>query len=302
MGKRKTHEEFIKEIFDLVGDEYKVLEEYNGSTNKITFLHKECNKTFKMRPHDFLRGQRCSICNGNKRKTLKEFKQEVFNEVKDEYEVLSDNYINNKTPIKFLHKKCNKIFYMSSVCFFTQKQRCPYCSKSHKLSTEEFKQKVFDLVGNEYKVLSDYNGTSDKVLILHERCKNTYMVKPNHFLNTGTRCPYCKESKGEKRIENWLKLNNIKYERNFSFNNLYYKTKSKPLSFDFKILLNEKLILLEYDGEFHYKNIFKSNEYKNQKIRDKMKDTYCKENNIKLIRIPYTQFNNIENILNESLL
>ncbi len=36
---------------------------------------------------------------------------------------------------------------------------------------------------------------------------------------------------------------------------------------------------------------------KNIQFRDKIKTDYCKSNNIKLIRIPYTEFNNIEKIL-----
>lgn len=35
--------------------------------------------------------------------------------------------------------------------------------------------------------------------------------------------------------------------------------------------------------------------------RDNIKNKYCEENNIKLIRIPYTEFDNIENILNKEL-
>ena len=37
------------------------------------------------------------------------------------------------------------------------------------------------------------------------------------------------------------------------------------------------------------------------KIRDTIKTIYCKENNIKLIRIPYWNFNNIEEILERIL-
>jgi hypothetical protein len=38
-----------------------------------------------------------------------------------------------------------------------------------------------------------------------------------------------------------------------------------------------------------------------QIINDEIKTNFCKNNQIKLIRIPYTEFNNIEKILNENL-
>lgn len=37
------------------------------------------------------------------------------------------------------------------------------------------------------------------------------------------------------------------------------------------------------------------------KENDKIKDEYCKNNNIKLIRIPYWEFNNIESILQQQI-
>ena len=41
---------------------------------------------------------------------------------------------------------------------------------------------------------------------------------------------------------------------------------------------------------------------KKQQEHDKIKDNYCKDKNINLLRIPYWEFNNIENILKDTLL
>ena len=71
------------------------------------------------------------------------------------------------------------------------------------------------------------------------------------------------------------------------------------MPFDF--YLPQYNICIEYDGEFHYKMIMGYDEFINQKIRDTIKTVYCKENNIKLIIIPYWEFNNIENILIKEL-
>ena len=120
----------------------------------------------------------------------------------------------------------------------------------------------------------------------------------NHF-STGTRCPFCKESKGERTIEKYLIKNNIKYVRQHRFDDCKYERK---LPFDFYIpSLNT---LIEYDGELHYKSVdyFGGDDHYNKTlIRDKIKDSYCKNNNIKLIRIPYWELNNVESILNNNL-
>nr|DAT80316.1 MAG TPA: restriction enzyme [Bacteriophage sp.] len=39
--------------------------------------------------------------------------------------------------------------------------------------------------------------------------------------------------------------------------------------------------------------------YKSQQKKDSLKTEYCNRNGIKLIRIPYTDFDNVENILDK---
>lgn len=58
-------------------------------------------------------------------------------------------------------------------------------------------------------------------------------------------------------------------------------------------------IEVEKDGEFHFKDFYKDGSYEILKEHDKRKDEYAKKNKWKLIRIPYTKFDEIENILNE---
>lgn len=175
-------------------------------------------------------------------------------------------------------------------------------------SNDEFEKEVVGLVGEEYSVLSDYKNTHTKVLIRHndEDCNNyEWYVTPNHFLNSHVRCPSCGNfSKGEKIIENLFVENNINHKAQYSFDNLKLKN---ALRFDFAIFdINNKLIfLLEYDGEQHYRPVkfggmseeqARTN-FKLTKKRDKIKNQYCKANNIKLIRIPYWDFSNLEEII-----
>lgn len=62
--------------------------------------------------------------------------------------------------------------------------------------------------------------------------------------------------------------------------------------FDFAIFEKDRLkCLIEYDGIQHFQDTNFGLE-KNQ-FRDNIKDNYCKQNNIKLIRIPYTDFEKI---------
>lgn len=74
----------------------------------------------------------------------------------------------------------------------------------------------------------------------------------------------------------------------------------RPLPFDF--YLPEHRISIEYDGKHHYKPVpqFGGNDYlEKTKIHDNIKTEYCLVNNIRLLRISYTDFNNIGLRINE---
>ena len=80
-----------------------------------------------------------------------------------------------------------------------------------------------------------------------------------------------------------------------TFDGCKYKRK---LPFDF--YLPEHNTLIEYDGKQHFKIIeyFDGRSwFMKRNHRDKLKNKYCIDNNIKLIRIPYTDYNDVENIL-----
>lgn len=84
-----------------------------------------------------------------------------------------------------------------------------------------------------------------------------------------------------------------------------------PLPFDF--YLPNKNILIEFDGEQHFKEkhfFSRSGTLGTQfdsltsyiQYHDTIKTKYCKIHNIPLIRIPYTEINNIDKILEEKLI
>jgi len=67
--------------------------------------------------------------------------------------------------------------------------------------------------------------------------------------------------------------------------------------FDFAIFKDGKLLgLIEYDGQQHFEAVELwggEEQLKIQQERDTRKNQWCKENNIRLIRIPYTEYNNL---------
>lgn len=127
-----------------------------------------------------------------------------------------------------------------------------------------------------------------------------------HNLNRNTRdnsgCAYCHSSKWENEIRHLLDKLGLRYVTQKVFEDL---TDQKPLRFDF--FLTEKRKAIEYDGRHHFEPIcfngiskeMAIEEFKETIKRDKMKDEYCLNNNIPLLRIPYYNFNNAESLIKE---
>jgi hypothetical protein len=110
-------------------------------------------------------------------------------------------------------------------------------------------------------------------------------------------CPFCSQSHGEKRIKKYLINNDVSFE-------IEYRIKEcrseRPLPFDFKINIGNSYFLLEYQGKQHYEpsKFYGGDEsFEKLKIRDKIKKNFCSINKIKLLEIPYWEYDNIEKIL-----
>jgi Zn ribbon nucleic-acid-binding protein len=309
----KTQEQFENEVFNLIGNEYQVIGKYINTNTKIKFKHniESCNNVFEMIPDAFLRGSRCPECkkillSNIKLKTHEQFCKEVYDLTGNEYEVISQ-YKGSKENITLLHNICGYNWETSPDCFL-KGCRCPNCAGNAKKTTDIFKQQVYELVNNEYEVLSEYKHAHYKVLMRHNKCNHEWKVTPNSFIR-GTRCPKCNLSKGEERIKQYFDKNNIIYDIQYKITDCRNK---KPLPFDLAVFYDiEKTklkCLIEYDGEFHYKQARYSKnkekmlkKLKSQQKNDKIKNDYCNKNNIKIIRIPYWEFESIEEILNRDL-
>lgn len=305
MAKKKTHEQFIEEVYDLVGNEYTILGRYIRSNIKLDAIHNKCGHAYSVRPDKILIGRRCPKCAGNQQSNTEEFKQLVFKAVQDEYSVIGE-YKKSRLLLDMQHNTCGRIFKMRPNDFQSGR-RCPHCHGKFKKSPKEFVDEVCNLVGDEYSVLQDYDGAHAKIDIKHNECGYAWSIAPTSFLG-GTRCPRCTVSKGEDGIQEWLSDNNIPYIAQYTFEdckNVF------ELPFDFAIFDDNKSLkmLIEYDGEQHFKPVqfggmsYKraQDNYKRCVHNDIIKNTYCKDNNIELLRIPYTKLDNLENTLSTNV-
>ena len=241
----------------------------------------------------FKKGCRCPVCSRKIKLTYGFVKSEFE---KENYKLISDKYVNANS--KLLVKCPLGHEWEVTYAHFYDGKRCGVCANNKRLNydyiSQKFKERGYELLSKSYK-----NAQSKLVV----KCSNGHITDTitwNNF-QRGQGCKMCLEkSNGESAIERFLSKHNIKYQREYRFKDCKYKYR---LPFDFYLV--EHNICIEYDGVQHFKTIdyFGGEEaLKETNERDKIKDNYCKTNNIKLIRVPYWEFNNIENILEKELL
>ena len=299
---KKTTNEFKKEISDITNGEYELISEYINSKSKIKIKHIKCGREYFTTPSDFLRGGRCKSCSRIK-KTHLDFVEDMYKEVKDEYSILSDYKGTNK-KIQLRHNICGHIYDITPDSFLgKRKTRCPQCCGNLKKTQEKFEKEILNLIGDEYSVLGTYMNADTKIKFRHNcnDCNNhEWEVKPVNFISNNSRCPICNESKGEKKISQYLMDDNIEFIPQKEFNDLLGLSNGN-LSYDF--YLPQYNLLIEYQGEFHDGSGGKYTKIKliKQQEHDKRKKEYANNHNIKLLEIWYYDFDNIETILSQEL-
>ena len=172
-----------------------------------------------------------------------------------------------------------------------------HLTTGHKVSCGCYRANIANLVGQRFGKLIVLELLNREINVASARwkclcdCGNTTIVTTK-LLNNGhvTSCG-CLRSKGENKIIQILKNLSIDFVSQIKFDECKNK---KHLPFDF--YLPEYNCCIEYDGKQHFEpvNYFGGEQqFKCRQKNDKIKTEYCKENGIGLIRIPYTDYDKL---------
>ena len=319
MAKKYT-EEFIKNF--VINNGYRFIELLSENYGIKCYIKIWCgnpnHEPYKVKFENFygnkgLNGTRCKKCyEENKYWNIDKIINFVENEGYQILKIYEYNY--QLTRLLVWCGNPNHKPYEIAFCDFKGRSnregnRCKLCfierkREGQRIWTEETMKQFVEQNGYTFIKLKEFNNNKSIIEIwCGNPNHNSYEVRFDVFKGSkdkeGTRCPYCNESKGEKRINNFLLNNNINYLVQYRFDDCKFKY---TLPFDF--YLPKYNCCIEFDGGQHYKIIdwFGGLDgFIDTKIRDTIKNIYCQQNNIKLIRIPYWNFDNIEEILTKEL-
>lgn len=191
-----------------------------------------------------------------------------------------------------LCKECGLIFEITSGDFNRRiRTACPHTT-NQSYSFKGGRPIKEDLSGNTYGKLKVLEYLDDQYWLCQCSCGNQVKKRRDQLIeNKGLACPKCLHSisSGEILIASILEELNINFISQKSFNTCRFPNTNALARFDF--YLPDFSIAIEFNGEQHYRekrNIF-FDDFKRTQYRDNCKIQWCKENNIKLIIISYTE-------------
>lgn len=300
-----NEKDFIERLKRHRNSEYELVGEFKGMSEFTTFKHSTCGGTFEERPNKiFIRKThydcRCETKQLHEEKINKReiFKQELIHSLKEGFVLLSE-YEGAEKKVKIQHI-CGHI-YETKASHVKAGHGCPRCAGLY-VDTEIVKQKIKEAKGDEYEVVSEYVNAKTEMTFLHKRCDTYFNAKHYDVISLKVSCPKCKETRGEEKIRYFLEKNGIDFIPQYKDERCRNK---RALRFDFACFSeNVLLCLIEFDGLQHDYDIEFFGGKKGLAYRvknDLIKEEFCQQNNIPLLRIKYKDINNIDDILRNEL-
>lgn len=301
MGKGLSTEDVLERFQKTHGNTYDYSKmEYTRGDFVVTII---CEKhgPFLQRPESHWMGQGCKKCGNERHKysqeeVLKKFKKihgDFYDYSKVNYK-RSDAYIIIVCPNhgEFLQKPSGH--WNGAGCLKCSREarkmtRDKFISKSEKIHNFKFDYSKINFIDlkTHIEIMCPKHGP--------------YLSTPTNHLQ-GWGCPSCRESKGEKKIRNVLEEYNFVFNTQYTFKDCVNPDTTRQLRYDFYIpKLN---LVIEYDGVLHFKAIehFGGAEaLERRQFLDNIKNQYCINNNINILRIPYWKYDNIQNMIDQKI-
>jgi len=312
--RRFTLEEYVRRahaVHDQKYDYSKVI--YKNNIEKICLICPTHGEFFQ-NPQNHLTGQGCPKCGILKYAHKRRLTEVKF--LKRATATHGNKYDYSKVVYNYSHIKVRIICPLHGEFLQTPVShlkglgcmQCGYLSAValNKGTSEEFIQKANKAHGKgtyDYSKIV-YKNAKTKVCIICP-VHGEFFQYPEHHLR-GQGCPCCSGSKGEKAITRWLNRNEIPFEYHY-INQKLKGDGQRSLHFDF--CTKGLKFFIEYDGQQHFKPVrFNSipvekavEVFQKTQHYDFLKNQYCIDNNILLLRISYKEYKDIPDILFKKL-
>jgi hypothetical protein len=277
-----------------------------GKTRNIVTLKCKCGKIFTKEWNNIISSKRvmCAECarkhqTQNRRKTLEEEYVARIESMGYHFETKPKrivahelvDVVENKTGYKVKVDVCKIQHRMKDIIF------SDYSNRDNLIYNLNIYFTNNDMDCRALRITDKTNSNNRSIIEYRCGCGRLFYTTAHKIKRKMGYCNYCNNiiSKNERLMEQFLQSLNIEYDTEYTFHSC---KDHKPLPFDFH--LTQYDCLIEIDGEQHFKAVCfggisqeeAQQKFEAQQHRDKIKDDFCKNNNIPLLRIPYWEFKN----------
>lgn len=294
---KETLEKFLEKAKNTHGEKYNYsLVDYQGFKPKIEIICPD-HGTFIQAPYIHLQGYGCRKCAIDKRVMPKRSNTSKF--------ILDANNTHNGfySYEKSIYTGCDEKLliicplhgeFSQSAKAHVSGEGCPECGKikaikSKTKTNDQFVEKANQIHGNKYDYsLCEYEHCRKEVKIICDIHGEFVRTAYQHINGYGCNSCSKSKSKGESLIGNILNSFSINFYPEKSLNGCINDKTGNRLIFDF--YLPDLNLVIEFDGIQHFEPIeFFGGEESllETQRRDEIKNNYCRDNGIKILRIPY---------------
>ena len=204
-SKKKTHEEFIKEL-KIANPNIEIIEKYIKSDVNIRCKCLICNHIWSVRPNNLLHGRGCPICGKAKQVKSQTISIDDFlNKIKNLNVELIGEY---KGISKNTDFRCKLDGYIWSCRPFhiLKGHGCPKCANNIRKSHNDF-IKELAIINPNISILNKYINNKIHVECECKLCGCKWNSKPSNLLSLKRGCPKCSKNKKKSHDEFVAEMN-----------------------------------------------------------------------------------------------
>jgi very-short-patch-repair endonuclease len=255
-----------------------ISKEYKNGEEKLEIQCGQCNQRFHMNFRSYKHGeQRCPPCQLKKRSlSHNEFKKYV----EERGDILLNDYTNSRSKVTISCAVCSKEYCIQANTY-RRGGGCKTCvDNKQRLAYDEVRKRIG--VYGDTLLSTEYINTKTPLKIKCGLCTSIFYKTLSSKYTSG--CNKCNATSLEKLMHKYLTDNNYEYLTQHTFYNCRGKRGSL---FRFDFYIPHKNIIIEVDGLQHTQVVKKygSEWFDVIQQRDIIKTRYCKDSNIKMIRI-----------------
>lgn len=317
------HSYFVQEARKVHGNKYEYPEEYKGLAIPVNIYCGEKDENdlihgnFKQTPASHKRGSGCSKCTAGYNQLVgghDYFVKEARKIHEDKYEY-NDKYIDSHTPINIYCKVEDSDGnvhgnFLKSPTNHKNGQGCPACTDpryAQRMGGHDYFVKVANEVhNNKYSYPDEYAGSDIKIDIFCSTLNKNGIVH-GEFMQTpdnhkrGHGCPKCADEQTQSKLVRDLQTSLDSFGYSVESGRCIPEHPFKGLVYKQQLWIDRYIpeinLAAEADGGYHFRvseDRGGIERLRENQLRDVLKDVYCINNKINLLRIPFNMEPSIE--------